>query len=98
MNGGYGFVRPLERKPPDHGVLAEAGAHVVDGVLGLRRAAVDEVGGIGFIRRGERADADAKQAKPRAVGLVFEQAARGGENTSRQLRRRIPANARGCGF
>src|ERR1700688_2995459 len=86
---GLRLFRPFKSKSPDHGVLAEAGSHIVDRVLGLRRAAIDEVGGIGLIRRGKRTDADAKQAKPGAAGLVFEQAARRGENTSRQLRRRL---------
>ena len=29
------LLRPLEREPPDHGVIAEARAHAVDGVFGL---------------------------------------------------------------
>src|ERR1700692_1298890 len=52
------FFRPLERQPPDHRVIAEAGTDAVDGVLGDCRAAVDQVGGIGLIRRDQRAGAD----------------------------------------
>ena len=50
-----GFLRPLERQAPDHRVVAEAGADAVDGVLGDGGAAVDQVGGIGPIRRDQRA-------------------------------------------
>ena len=39
-NGQRLALRPLERQPPDHGVVAEAGAHAVDRMLGLGRAAV----------------------------------------------------------
>ena len=41
----------IERQSPDHGVVAEAGADAVDGVFGFGGAAVDEVGGIGLMRR-----------------------------------------------
>jgi len=36
-------LRPLERQPPDHRLVAEAGADAVDGVLGDCGAAVDQV-------------------------------------------------------
>jgi hypothetical protein len=49
------FFRPLKREPPDHGVIAEAGADAVHRVLGDCSAAVDQVGGIGLIRRDQRA-------------------------------------------
>ena len=94
---GSALLRSFERQPPDHGVVAEAGAHAVDRVLGLGRAAVDEIGRVGLIRRGQRADADAEQAEFRAVGFALEQRARGGENLAGELRRRCRANARGCG-
>ena len=54
----WGFLRvfaPLKRQTPDHRIVAEAGAHAVDGVFGLRRAAIDEVSWIGLIQCSERA-------------------------------------------
>ena len=54
-------------------------------VLGLGGAAVDEIGGIGLIGRGERAHADAEQAESRAVGLAFEQVPRSGENPAARV-------------
>ena len=90
------LLRPLEREPPDHGIVAEPGANAVDGVLGLGGAAVDEVGGVGSIRGRERADADAEQAEFGAVGFAFQQ--------SRAAAKILPAswvgartNGRGCG-
>ena len=62
-----------------------------------RRAAVDEVGRVGFVRRGKRAHADAEQAKAGAVGFALQQVARRGENASRELGRRRAAIGRGCG-
>ena len=92
------FFRPLERQPPDHRVVAEAGADAVDGVLGDGGAAVDQVGGIGLIGRDQRARADADQPEARAVGLALEQVARGGENAAGELRRRVRASAPACEF
>ena len=93
----HGFSGGLERQPPDHRVLAEAGADAVDGVLGLGSAAVDEIGGVGLISAGERAHADAEQTEFRAVGFAFEQRAGGGEDFAGKLRRARRTNARGCG-
>ena len=83
------FFRPFERQPPDHRVVAEAGADAVDGVLGLRGAAVDEVGGIGLIGGDQRARADADQPEARAVGFALEQIARGGEDAAGELGGRV---------
>ncbi len=80
---------PLERKPSDDGIVAEAGTHAVDGVLGLRRTAVDEVGGIGLIGVCKRTQAYTEQPKSRAVGFAFEQAPCRSEDSSCELRRRF---------
>ena len=88
----------LEGKPADHGILAEAGAHAVDGVLGLRGPAVDKIGGIGLVGRGQRAQSDSEQAKSGAVGFAFKEPARRGENPLRELGRSSPVSGRGCGF
>ena len=45
----------IERQSPDHGVVAEAGTHPIDGVLGLGSAAIDQIGGVRFIRGSKRA-------------------------------------------
>src|SRR5580698_819285 len=67
------FLRPLEGKPPDHGVVAEARTHPVHGMFGDGGTAVDQVGRIGLIGRDQRARANADQPEARAVGLALEQ-------------------------
>ena len=57
-------------------------------MLRLGRAAVDEVGRVGLLRRSERARPDSEQTEFGAVGLAFEEVARGGENSACELRRR----------
>ena len=57
------FLRSLECKPPDHGVFAEAGTNAVDRMLGLDCPVVDEIAGIGLIRRCEPTYADAEQTE-----------------------------------
>jgi hypothetical protein len=47
------FLRSLEGKPPDHGVFAEAGTNAVNRMLDLDCPVVDEIAGIGMIRRCE---------------------------------------------
>src|ERR1700722_7853473 len=81
------FLRSLERKPSDYRVVAEAGADAVDGMLGDGGAAVDQVGGVGLIRRDQRTGADADQPEARAVGLALEQVARGSKNAAGELGR-----------
>jgi hypothetical protein len=82
------FLRPLESKPPDHGVFAEAGTNAVNRMLDLDWPVVDEIAGIGMIRRCEPTYADAEEAEFGAVGFAFEKAACGGENLGGELRRR----------
>ena len=57
-------------------------------MLGLGRAAIDEIGGIGMVGSGEGTEADAEQAEFRSVGLAFKQLAGGSEDFARELRRR----------
>ena len=82
---GSALLRSFERQPPDQGAVAEAGTNAVDRMLGLGRAAVDEIGRVGLLGRGQRARADAEQAEFRAVGFAFKQAARGGKDFSGEL-------------
>ena len=82
------FLRAFEGKPPDHGVVAEAGTNAVNRMLGLDCPVVDEIAGIGLIRRCEPTYADAEEAEFGAVGFAFEKAACGGENLGGELRRR----------
>ena len=49
-------------------------------MLGLDCPVVDEIAGIGMIRRCEPTYADAEEAEFGAVGFAFEKAACGGEN------------------
>src|SRR3984957_9512526 len=92
------FLRSLERKPSDYRVVAEAGANAVDGVLGDCGAAVDQVGGIGLIRRDKRTGADAAQPEARAVGLALEQVAGRSENSAGKLGRRVKRTRSGANF
>ena len=82
------FLRAFESKPLDHGVFSEAGTNAVNRMLGLDRPVIDEITGIGLIRRCEPTYADAEEAEFGAVGFAFEKVARGGEDFSRELRRR----------
>ena len=90
--------RGLEREPPDDGVLAEAGADAIDGVLGLGSAAIDEIGGIGLVGARERTHADAEQAVFRAVTFAFEQRARSGKDFAPPAVSRNRTNGRECEF
>ena len=57
------LLRAFESKPPDHGVFAKAGTNAVNRVFGLDCPVVDEIAGIGLIRRCERTYADAEEAE-----------------------------------
>src|SRR5580704_5923586 len=58
-------------------------------MLGLRGAAIDEVGGIGLVRIDDGAQADAKQPVSCAVAFAFQETARRGKYPLRQLRWRL---------
>src|SRR5262249_46605863 len=87
----YAMRLILEREALDHGRTAEFLPPPVDRVLGrlvARAAAVDQVGRVGVVGRGERRDADAEQAELRAVGLALQQLAPGRKDLCCELRGR----------
>jgi hypothetical protein len=49
------FSPPLKRQASNDRIVAEARAHAVDGVFRKRRAAVDEIGGVGPVGAVDRA-------------------------------------------
>ena len=90
----------LQRQALHHGLVAELAAHAVHGALGGGAALaglVDQVGRVGVLGVGQRADADAEQAVARAVDLARQQVARRRRRFCRRAASDSPASARGCG-
>ena len=70
--------------------MAELAAHAIHGAFGggaPLAAAVDQVGRVGVLGVGQRADADAEQPIARAVDLALQQFARGAEDLAGELGR-----------
>src|SRR2546427_1375791 len=77
----------LERKPLDHGVIAESFAQPVDCLLGLGQPAIDQIGKVGSVGIAQRGYADPDQTEHAAVAFARQQLAAGGENASGELGR-----------
>jgi hypothetical protein len=89
----------LQRNPADHRGLTESLPQAIDRVLGggaALAALVDEIARIGVLRRRERADADADQAKSRRPGFARQQFAAGVEYLCRELSRRAERSRAGA--
>src|SRR5262249_3733998 len=73
-------VLALERKPFDHGFLAEALAQAIHCLLGAGAAAIDEIGEIRAVRLAQAGEPDADEPKHGAVDLAPEQIPPHGED------------------
>ena len=77
----------IERKSPDHNLIAEFFPQAIDGMLGFGGPPIDKVSAVGFLGLAQPGYADSDQPESGAVDLSNEESPPRGKDFRGQLRR-----------